>query len=95
MSARLDTYEAEPPRQRPDNHHLASNIIEREAEEGTIAMVETQELASYLGTRHHAAFLGIHGLWRACRATGLDTDGWGVVIPFGEEIVERHFSGEK
>ena len=61
MPARLHANKVEPPLYRPNRHHLASDIVERETEQGRIATLQTEKGACGASRVSHALLLHPHG----------------------------------
>ena len=57
-----------------DDHHLASDVVERHAEEGGVARLEAEKVVGATGRGEHTGLFDQHGLGSACRATGLHAD---------------------
>ena len=82
MSAGLDGNKLKMTLDAPHHHHLAGDIVERHTEQGGVAWLQTQEIASDASGVEHFLFLHHHRLRLAGRATGMNQKAIATIIPF-------------
>ena len=71
-------------------HHLASDIVETHAQQGAVALLQSEEIISAAGRCQHTAFLHHHPLRRAGRATRLHLYTLVGVVPLRHEFFNIH-----
>ena len=81
MPARFHANEIESPLYRPYRHHLAGDVVEREAEQGGIAPLQTEKATGGAGRVSHALLLHPNGFGFARRAAGVHQHAVGAVVP--------------
>ncbi len=66
---------------RPNNHHLPGNVVERQAKQCRLTLVQSKETARDARRSFHAPFLDEHGFRLTCRPAGVYQYCRTIVVP--------------
>ena len=89
MAAGLHCDEPQSSHQRTHDDHLSGDVLQGHAQQGRVARVQVQKVASQACACFHACFLYFHAFGRAGRTGSLHRHGRTVAVPFGQERTER------
>ena len=73
------------------DHHLARDVVHTHAQQGSVTLLEPQEVASRPSAGKHTTFLDTHHLGVACRAAGVHLHSVATIVPLIDELFYRHF----
>ena len=91
VSTRFHADQSQTAFQRPHHHHLSGNVVERHAEQGRVARLQSQEVARHACRSQHASFLYEHLLRCTRRPTGLHPHIRRRAVPLFNKFFLCHF----